>query len=276
MDPQGIRELQQRIVNLEASLQRVLALYPVTPSQGQDRQSPLISDVPPYTPAPEVAEQEKREAYVAKIDRISAGQAAAYTSAIDPFDPYAWGEAKEGQSAAGRRQELVQIQKRREARNQAQEDLSILNQSTMDIDSQPPEAQFAAAQAFADEHKARVVREQGGQGGQPPTPQTKPQGPQPPYVPGQGQPPYRMTPPYVPQPDTSTQIPQPPDWRDTPERLTRGPTQSPGAQQQTFYQAQASFDAATARQMQMLAGFIQDATRRVEELECWRESMAQE
>jgi hypothetical protein len=85
-----------------------------------------------------------------------------------------------------------------------------------------------------------------------------------------------MPPPYVPQPDTSTQIPQPPDWRDTAERLTRGPTYPPQAQQQTFGQAQASFDSAVARQMQMLAGFVQDATRRVEELECWRESMAQE
>jgi hypothetical protein len=77
------------------------------------------------------------------------------------------------------------------------------------------------------------------------------------------------------QPDTSTQIPQPPSWRDTPERRAGGPTnQQP--QQMTFGQAQMSFDTAVARQMQMMAGFVQDATRRIEELECWRESMVQE
>ena len=379
MSQPSIADLQNRILSLEAQLQRMQEQYPVRSGQGSQDQvrygdhRTVTDNIPPM--APEVAQQEFREGEQAQTER----RAAVAEMEIPDFDPYAWGEPEEGQSAAGRRQELVQIQKRRAAQKQAQQDQVVLNQSTMDIDSQPPEAQFAAAQAFADDHRARVAQEQAGrpnvrpaqrpvpqqpfqqvspppmpesfdlpqrpegeagqrwdrqqrreaqrqlqqqpapppveipvrgerpvvepvpmperrQGGiqpvtmpergQPPrqpvppyTPPTQlpPQQPpptQPPYTPGQGQPPYRMPPPYVPQPDTSTQIPQPPDWRDTPERLTRGPTYPPQAQQQTFGQAQASFDAAAARQMQMLAGFVQDATRRVEELECWRESMA--
>jgi len=272
MPQQSLVELQNRILSLEAQIQRMQEQYPVrqgqaAPAQGRYGDFRTATDsIPPM--APEVAEQELREGERAQIDR----QAAVSQMEIPDFDPYAWGEAKEGQSAAGRRQELVQIQKRRAARKQAQQDMLVLNQSTMDIDSQPPDAQFKAAQAFADEHRARVVREQGGQ---PQTPPATPQGPQAPFPqPRSQQQPYPLPPPYAPQPDTSTQIPQSPEWKDTPERLTRGPVQSP--QQQTFGQMQASFDTAVARQMQMLAGFVQDATRRVEELECWRETMSQE
>ena len=165
----------------------------------------------------------------------------------------------------------MQIQKRRAARKQAQDDMSVLNQSTMDIDSQPPEAQFQAAQAFADDHRARVAREQG----QPPSVrQPLPQTPE--TTPQQPTRPYPLPPPYqAPQPDTSTQIPQSPDWRDTPERQARGPVDT-NPQQQSFGQAQASFDNAVARQMEMMAGFVLDSTRRIEELECWRESTSQE
>jgi hypothetical protein len=274
MSQPSIADLQNRILSLEAQLQRMQEQYPVrqgqaAPAQGRYGDFRTANDsIPPL--APEVAQPELREGEQAQTERRAA---AASDMEIPGFDPYAYGEAKEGQSAAGRRQELVQIQKRRQAQKQAQQDQLVLNQSTMDIDSQPPDAQFKAAQAFADEHRARVVREQGGQ---PQTPPATPQGPLTPRSePRTPQQPYRMPPPYVPQPDTSTQIPQPPDWRDTPERTSRGPTQSPGAQQQTFAQAQASFDTAVARQMQMLAGFVQDATRRVEELECWREEMNQ-
>lgn len=307
MSQQSLVELQNRILSMEAQLQRMQEQYPVRSGQGSQDQvrygdyRTVTDSIPPM--APEVAEQERREGEKIQIDRRAA---VAQQQEIPDFDPYAWGEAKEGQSAAGRRQEVVQIQKRRQDRKQAQQDQLVLNQSTMDIDSQPPDAQFAAAQAFADEHRVRVAQEQVGRPNvrpaQHPVPQeplqpaSLPQMPDPFDLPQrpegeagqrwdrqqrreaqrQQQQPYTQPPPYAVQPDTSTQIPQPPEWRDTPERLTRGPTQPQQAQQQTFYQAQTSFDSAAARQMQMLAGFVEAATRRIEELECWRESLIEE
>jgi hypothetical protein len=344
-----IAQLLDRIRVLETQIQRMQEQYPVR--QGESKPAAgrygdyriATASVAPAEPA--VAEQELREGEQAQTER----RATVAEMPLPDFDPYAVQESAEGTPDAIRRQRAVQAIKRQQARKQAQDDQFVLNQSTMDIDSQPPDAQFKAAQAFADEHREKVASEQAGrtqtlpaqrqgpltpfqQGNLPamseaselpqrpegeagqrwdrqqrreaqrqpprmedqpqdyPSPRTQPP-PQDPYQPEQpppyrpptsqptGQPPYRqpLPPPYIPQPDTNTQIPQPPDWRDTPERISRGPTsQQQPPQQQSFGQMQASFDAAIARQLAMVAGFVQEATRRVEELECWRESMSQE
>jgi hypothetical protein len=279
-----ISQLIDRIRSLEAQVQRMQEQYPVSlehVQQGQGRYGDFRTATDAIPALPEIVEQEAREGEQAQTER----RAAVSEMELPDFDPYAWGDMQEDQSEAVRRQEIVRIQKRRQARKQAQDDQFVLNQATMDIDSQPPEAQFEAAQAFANEFKARVAAERGlppnvrpAQSWGPETPpepvapqrQPEPDKPRQPREPN-----YPLPPPYTPVPDTSTQIPQPPDWRDTPERRAGGPVnQSP--QQQTFGQAQASFDNAVARQLEMLAGFVQDATRRVEELEVWREAFCQE
>jgi hypothetical protein len=285
MEQQGIKELQARIVVLEDRLRQVLELYPIAPGQGQDRSSPHIaSDAPFMTPAGAAIDQQ--EVSEGEQAQLAVRAAAARQPEIPDFDPYAFQEAAEGTPDAMRRQQVVQTIKRQQGRKQAKQDQDILNQSTLDIDSQPPEAQFQAAQAFAAEHRARVGLDRGER---PIVLQPQVQNPEQPSEPEspatrtpsrdpRNEPPYQWPkpPPYTPPPpDTSTQIPQPGDWRDTPERQARGPVgQSP--QQQSFGQMQASFDAAVARQLNMIAEVVLNGLRRVEELECWRESTYQE
>ncbi len=300
MPQPSLSELTERIRSLESQLQQMQEQYPVRSGQGAQDQvkygdyRTVTDSIPPMV-TPEVAQQELREGEQAQTDRRAA---VAEADNLPSFDPQAWAE---GTPDTARRQRVVQQVKERKARRQAQLDQQIPSQGPMDVDSQPPEAQLQAAQAFADEHRARVTREQGQppvvrqterqqretrrgehdqriarQDPQPETEKPPQPPPRPPYQPNQPQPPSIRIPPYTPPPpDTSTQIPQPPDWKDTPERRAGGPVGNM-PQQMTFGQAQASFDTAVARQMAMLAGFVQDATRRVEELECWRESMSQE
>lgn len=270
----SMSELLQRMRMLEAQIQTLQQQLQQVQGQPAAEQACYgdLRMAGAVTPAgPEIARQEAAKA--AGID-AAARQAAQDTQAIPDFDPYAWGELKPGQSHAARRQEIHQIQERRQARKQAEQDQQVLNKSGMDIDLPPMPDPVEAATAFANERRTRMA-----QGAQLPPP-TRPEPPQrAPEASPQGNPPrpaqQPLPPPYIPKPDTNTQIPQPPDWKDSPERLTRGPVnQQP--QQQTFGQAQATFDAAVARQMEMIVGFVQDATRRIEELECWREAFCQE
>ena len=272
MSQASMSELLQRMRMLETQLQTMQ--QQVQQMQGQpDAQPARYGDLRmagAITPAgPEIASKEAAEA-----QQIAADRQAAVSSAdnLPDFDPEAWGERKPGQSDAGRRQEIIQIQKRRQAVRQSQLDKELLNDADTELDLPPAVNPLEAATAFANERAQRMAREHA----QPPN--VRPEPPQ--RAPGaseqgnQPRPTPPLPPPYTPKQDTNTQIPQPPDWKDSPERLTRGPVgQQP--QQQTFYQAQTSFDTAVARQMQMLAGFIENATQRIEELECWREAMGQ-
>lgn len=261
----SMTELLQRLQLLESQIQELqqeLRQVQGPPAAGQDR----FGDIRTVTPAIPPAMPEPAKTEPAAQDPVA--------PPLPDFDPYAWGTLKPGQSHAARRQEIVQIQERRQASKQAQADQQVLNMAESDIDLPPPQDPLEAATAFANERKARLAQEPAF-----PT-KSRPDAswtPSEPRLPGTERQPTQppLPPPYTPQPDTNTQIPQPPDWKDSPERLTRGPVnQQP--QQQSFGQMQATFDAAVARQMEMLAGFVQDATRRIEELECWREAFCQE
>jgi len=274
MAQQSMSELLQRMQILEVQLQTLqqqLQQVQGSPANEQARYGDLRM-AGAITPAgPEIARQEATEA---SQMASAARQAVQGEQSLPDFDPYAWGKPTEGQSPAARRQEIVQIQKRRQARQQSEQDQTILNQAGVDIDLPPMQDPLLAATAFANERRARMAQEQLGPQNVRQTKPQEPQAPSPqPDLPRPPTPP--LPPPYTPKPDTNTQIPQPPDWKDSPERLTRGPVnQQP--QQQTFGQIQATFDAAVARQMEVIAGLVQDATRRIEELECWREAFCQE